>query len=260
MSCTKSGSLDIVFRLAATSKQSNPYKNCSSVILDYHIPKDTYIKYHFVHRTDSVDLRRMMLEPQKSAVWISNMKANQTSKKPLPWKDQSQLPLTQVTDHSSYTSKWSFLKHVRHYDRCCTELFTSAMNFRFWSVTVSIRDIFFLNTTSLNSLDYPLFKLWTISTVFRLLWFVDICGHETIESCVTISLCSHFDVFPVDWFLCCFRTGIYKESACSSTRLDHGVLAVGYGSEDSEDFWIVKNRWEFMDTWTPQKALQNVTN
>ena len=44
---------------------------------------------------------------------------------------------------------------------------------------------------------------------------------------------------PCFWF---YESGIFDDPGCG-TSLDHAVAAVGYGTEDGRDYWIVRNSW-----------------
>uniref|UniRef100_A0A1A9VL08 Peptidase C1A papain C-terminal domain-containing protein n=1 Tax=Glossina austeni TaxID=7395 RepID=A0A1A9VL08_GLOAU len=41
-----------------------------------------------------------------------------------------------------------------------------------------------------------------------------------------------------------YKKGIYEDEECNQDEPNHSVLVVGYGTEDGQDYWTVKNSWD----------------
>lgn len=78
------------------------------------------------------------------------------------------------------------------------------------------------------------------STVVRINSYADVPASDAgLANAVAITPVSvAIDANPIQFY----SSGIYNNWNCGNS-LDHGVLAVGYGSENGQDYWIVKNSW-----------------
>ncbi len=81
-----------------------------------------------------------------------------------------------------------------------------------------------------------------------------ISGYKTIPSNNEDALVSALNLQPVSIAIDAshqsfqfYHSGVYDEKQCctdcSDGDLDHGVLAVGYGTENGQDYWLIKNSW-----------------
>ncbi|CAG0895101.1 unnamed protein product [Cyprideis torosa] len=57
-----------------------------------------------------------------------------------------------------------------------------------------------------------------------------------------------------------YSSGVYSEPECSPDNLDHGVLVVGYGTDEKTglDYWLIKNSWG--ETWGEKGFVKMARN
>ncbi|XP_076918494.1 low-temperature-induced cysteine proteinase-like [Bidens hawaiensis] len=98
--------------------------------------------------------------------------------------------------------------------------------------------------TSSNGRDGKCDKTKSKVSVVSIDSFVEVDPNEDAVLCaaakqpVTIGICGSAYDFQL------YTGGIYNGQCSSSLySLDHAVLIVGYGSQDGQDYWIVKNQW-----------------
>merc|ERR1711872_869615 len=73
---------------------------------------------------------------------------------------------------------------------------------------------------------------------------------------ISVAIDAHLPTFHF------YKKGVYHDAKCSSVHLDHGVLVVGYGTEQSngkgKDYWLVKNSWG--ETWGEKGYIKMARN
>ncbi|XP_062715733.1 procathepsin L-like [Aedes albopictus] len=55
-----------------------------------------------------------------------------------------------------------------------------------------------------------------------------------------------------------YKSGIYYDPLCSSTKVTHGMLVVGFGTENGTDYWLIKN--SYGASWGEQGYLRLARN
>jgi cathepsin L len=77
-----------------------------------------------------------------------------------------------------------------------------------------------------------------VASVAKISGYTDVKGETDLMSAINMKPVS-IAVNAQPWQT--YRSGVF--SGCRTKQLDHGVLLVGYGTDGSQDYWLIKNSW-----------------
>jgi len=124
-----------------------------------------------------------------------------------------------------------------------------------------------INNTGIDlEASYPAYTASQGTCRFQTSWVgAEITGYTQVQAGSEDDLQSKTDMQPVSVAIDAshssfqlYTSGVYSESNCSTSNLDHAVLVVGYGSDNGQDYWLVKNSWG--DSWGMQGYIEMSRN
>ena len=115
------------------------------------------------------------------------------------------------------------------------------MNYSFWYIKdngITTENKYPYHGWGINNCHYSASdKAWSISDCYQ----VEVDSEKALRAAVaqqpvSVAIQANQMSFQL------YKSGVFSDSKCG-TKLDHGVLVVGYGNQDGKDFWKVKNSW-----------------